>query len=312
VRVIPALAPTVRDPARYAPVFVLASARSYSSIVSMMIGQHPALFGTPELKLFAYPTLADLDASLPTEARRRGFTHRSPGLVRAVAELEFGAQTRQALTAAGRWLAERGDWTGADVLDLLMARISPRAVVEKSPEHVSEPGALARLAAAYPRAWYIHLIRHPVGTIRSMHEHLLRNLPGYPAGDFMRDCIAAWLDAHHRIVAFASRVPAERWLRLRAEDVLNDPTPHLVAVANWLEIASEAGAIDAMRHPERSPFACFAPAASGVSGGSDPAFLRDPRPHRVVEERNVDPRQLRSADPALWAKVQRATHELGY
>ena len=71
-------------------------------------------------------------------------------------------------------------------------------------------------------------------------------------------------------------------------------------------------AIDAMRHPERSPFACFAPAASGVIGGSDPAFLRDPRPHRVVEERNVHPRQLRSADPALWAKVQRATHELGY
>ncbi len=304
-------APPSRDRSRFAPVFVLASARSYSSIVSTMIGQHPDLFGFPELKLFAYPTVGELDASLPMEARERGFSHRSPGLVRAVAELEFGGQTPAALAAAGAWLAERAGWAGAHVLDLLMGRVSPRVAVEKSPEHVVQPNALARLAEAYPRARYIHLTRHPVSTIRSMHEHLLRNLPGYRDDDFTRQCVATWLRGHHRIVAFTRRLPNERWVRLRSEDVLNDST-QLVAVATWLGIRVEPQAIDEMRHAERSPFAHLAPASTGVSGGHDPAFLRDPRPHAVELQRGLSVPAGWSVDRALWAKVTSAARDLGY
>ena len=304
--------PPTRDATRFAPVFVLASARSYSSIVSAMLGQHPHLFGFPELKLFAYPTVGELDASLPREARERGFSHRAPGLVRALAELEYGGQNEPALAAAGAWLTERSGWPGEQVLDLLMTRVSPRVAVEKSPEHVVAPHALCRLAEAYPRARYVHLTRHPVSTIRSMHEHLLRTLPGYRDRDFTRYCITTWLRGHQRIAAFTRRLPPERRLRLRAEGVLNEPAPHLRAVAMWLGISAGEHALDAMRHPERSPFAGFAPAASGVSGGNDPAFLRDPQPHAVGLPRDLGPPEGWPSDPALWAKVRRAGRELGY
>ena len=89
-----------REPARFAPLFVLAPARSYSSVIVTMIGQHPELVGLPELKLFGHRTIGDLEHSLPVYWRQRGFTHRSPGLVRALAEFEFGGQTRRRIVAA--------------------------------------------------------------------------------------------------------------------------------------------------------------------------------------------------------------------
>ena len=88
-------APPTREPGRFTPLFVLAPARSYTSVVATMIGQHPDLAGLPELKLFSYQTIGELEASLPSYWIERGFTHRSPGLVRALAQLEFGKQTGQ-------------------------------------------------------------------------------------------------------------------------------------------------------------------------------------------------------------------------
>src|SRR5207244_12610901 len=99
----PRTRPAHRDGHRFAPVFILTSARSCSSVITSMIGQHPDLFGMPELKLFVFRTIGELDASLPAEARRLGFAHRSPGLVRAVAELEYGAQNTTNLAAAIPW-----------------------------------------------------------------------------------------------------------------------------------------------------------------------------------------------------------------
>jgi hypothetical protein len=61
-----------------------------------MIGQHPELVGLPELKLFCFRTVGELEASLPSYWRERGFTHRSPGLVRALAQYKLAARRRNA------------------------------------------------------------------------------------------------------------------------------------------------------------------------------------------------------------------------
>src|SRR5271157_2595651 len=172
--------PPSRDPARFSPVFVLAPARSFSSVVATMIGQHPELAGLPELKLFGFRTIGELESSLPAYWRERGFTHRSPGLVRALAEFEFGGQTPKRLLMARAWLTERARWSGADVLDHLLARLAPRTGVEKSPETVNDGAALRRAARAYPEARYLHLTRHPATTAASMGRHLETTLRGGP------------------------------------------------------------------------------------------------------------------------------------
>lgn len=277
-----------------------------------MLGQHPDLFGMPELKLFVFRTIGELDASLPAEARRLGFAHRSPGLVRAVAELEFGAQSTTNLEAAISWLKERPQWTGAHIFDVLMERVSPRIALEKSPEHVYGDAALARIARAYPRARYIHLTRHPVATIRSMNEHVQRSSPRPCDVDFIADCTRAWLASNELIISSTRRLPAERHLQIKAEDLLNGSTAGLRAVAVWLGVRADDTAIDAMLHPDRSPFACFAPRSSGVRGGYDPKFLADPHLHPIEVPTTLEAPAKWQTDPRTWDGIRRMAVQLGY
>lgn len=277
-----------------------------------MIGQHPELYGLPELKLFLFATIGELDASLPVEARERGFKHRSPGLVRALAELEYGTQNEETLAAAISWLKARPGWSGARVLDLLMERVSPRIAIEKSPEHVDRSATLARIFRAYPRARYLHLTRHPVTTVRSMNEHLQRSLPRSRKVDFTAHCTRFWLASNELIGSATRRLPAERRLRARAEDLLNDPVPNLRRIAIWLGVRADDAAIEAMLHPDRSSFARFVAGTSGVNSGYDPKFLADPRPHAVDLPTDMEAPVEWQADPQLWGEVARAAAKLGY
>jgi Sulfotransferase family len=301
-----------RDPARFAPVFVLAPPRSYTSVVTTMIGQHPDLMGLPELKLFAYRTIGDLEASLPQYWLKRGFTHRSPGLVRALAQFEFGGQTLANLARAQDWLKARASWSGTRVLDVLLGRLVPRTAVEKSPENVATAAALRRLASAYPRARYLHLTRHPVSTQVSMASHASRTVPEHPLSGQPMAGIAAWLDVHARITHFAARLAPGRVMRVRAEDVLNDPVPQLRAIAQWLELRADNDAIEAMRHPEASVFACPGPPGSGVVGGHDPGFLHNPVPRKVELCSTLDQPPGWQGEAHLWRRTVGLARRLGY
>jgi hypothetical protein len=301
-----------RDPYRFAPVFLLATARSCSSVVTAMIGQHPALCGLPELKLFAAPTIGEMEASLPRFWIERGVTHRSPGLVRALAEYLFGGQEAGALAAAREWLAERRDWPGEAVLDILLERIGPRIAVEKSPENAASDEALARLAEAYPEARYIHLTREPAATQRSMQAHWERVMPEHPLEGQPMLGFAAWVDVNRRILAFTAGLPAHRVLRLSAEDVLDGRPASLRTVAAWLGLAYEPAAIEAMGHPEASPFARPGPSESGIIGGYDPGFLADPVLRKLAPPPPLRQPEGWSGHAALWGMVTDLAERLGY
>lgn len=304
--------PLKREPNRFAPVFVLAPARSHTSVITTMVGRHPDLAGVPELKLFAYPTLGELEDSLPPFWIKRGVTHRSPGLVRAVAEFAFGGQTLTSLALAHGWLRERRHWSGADVFDVLMEPMRPRCCVEKSPEHVESDATLARLATAYPRARYLHLTRHPLTTQQSMARHMERIAGRAGSDDQPMAGIQAWFVTHARILQFADELPGSRYLRIRSEDVLNDQRASLAKIVAWLGLRADDSAINAMADPGASPFACFAPQGSGVVGGNDPDFLKDPTPHRVELPPNLDPPPGWPGEAEVWNVVRCLGDKLGY
>jgi hypothetical protein len=277
-----------------------------------MIGQHPELAGLPELKLFCYGTMGELEASLPRFWIERGIKHRSPGLVRAVAQFEFGGQEPDSLARAREWLSQRSHWSGAAVLDVLLEHLSPRTGVEKSPENVETDATLARLASAYPRARYLHLTRHPIATQRSLQNYYHRIVPGNEMPGQPMSGIAYWVETHCRILWFARALPRDRYLRVRAEDVLSDAGTQLRSIAAWLLIRDDETAIESMMHPEASPFANPGHADSGIVGGNDPSFLRDPirRPAEVLDSLDQPPAWV--ADSALWQTVVEMSDRLGY
>lgn len=276
-----------------------------------MIGQHPDLAGLPELKLFSYPTIGELQRSLPRYWLERGITHRSPGLLRALAEFKFGGQGRESISAAREWLRERAHWSGDAVFDVLMEHLSPRFAVEKSPENVSED-AIARLVSAYPMARYLHLTRHPVATQRSMQEHLKRTVPMYQQEGEPVKTIVSWYEAHRLILRFAAGLPANRYIRVRAEDILNDSRVQLLRIAAWLGIRTDDAAIERMTHPELSSFAKLGPRDSGAIGGNDPGFLRDPIPRRVEVFHDLTPPSGWTESPCTWRSIEALANRLGY
>jgi predicted RNA-binding Zn-ribbon protein involved in translation (DUF1610 family) len=281
-------------------------------VIVTMIGQHPELAGLPELKLFCYRSIGELEASLPTYWSERGFTHRSPGLVRALAQCKFGGQTPKRLAAARAWLQERAKWSGAEVLDVLHIQLSPRVAVEKSPETVNDWAALRRLARAYPNARYVHLTRHPATTADSMARHLHATLPDRAGGFDMTAGLTIWRDVHERILRFVASLPDDRAMRLKAEDVLNWPRERMRSVAQWLRLRDDGDAIEAMLHPEASPFAHLGPRRSGIVGGHDHKFLRDPIPHRVEVPSLFEPPPDWNSGPRAWRRIAALAEELGY
>ncbi|HKF00799.1 MAG TPA: sulfotransferase [Candidatus Sulfotelmatobacter sp.] len=301
-----------RDPDRFEPVFLLATPRSYSSVITAMIGQHPEMVGFPELKLFAYATVGDLEGSLPEYWRRRGARHRSPGLVRAVAQFVFGGQEIASLNEAQTWLRQRKHWSGADVLDFLLAFHSPRRGIEKSPENVESDEALRRLSSAYPRAKYLHLTRHPVSTQKSLQDHLLRRFPGYTMAGQPMLGIAGWVATQQRILSFAASLSPDRYVRIKGEDILGSPRSALASIAAWLGLRADDDAITAMMRPEESPFACEGPRGSGVTGGLDPEFLRNPGLRPVQPAPSLEPPAGWIDDARLWNCTVAIANELGY
>lgn len=277
-----------------------------------MIGQHPELAGVPELKLFCYPTIGALEASLPRFWIARGITHRSPGLVRALAEYAFGDQRPASISSARAWLKARAHWAGPDVLDVLQTLLRPRHLVEKSPENVLTDAALDQMSAAYPNARYLHLTRHPVTTQRSMQVHYQRVMPVYTHQDEPMAAIHAWYETHRRILCFTARLPRARTMQVRAEDILDEPEKRLRAIAAWLKLRTDDQTIEQMKHPERSPFARLGPAKTGIIGGNDHAFLCDPIPHQVPIPKTLDPPEGWRAEASIWPMVEELARRLGY
>jgi len=256
-----------------------------------MLGQHPELYGFPELKLFAWD---------------QGDAHRAPGLVRAIAEVVFRGQSPACLASASGWLEERASWSGRDLSDELQRRIAPRRAVEKSPEHALSDQALGRICDAYPQARFVHLVRHPLTTADSMRRHM--RLTDADATTF---CLFTWYETNFRLVELGTRLGRSQVVQVQAETTLSDPKRELARVAAWLGLRTDFAAVDAMLHPERSSFA--RPVVDPSLGDdNDPGFLRAPHLRPVISPPPLVPPVDWTGPDRLWTAITNLSATFGY
>ena len=271
------------------PLFILAPPRSFTTVVCAMIGQHPQMLGLPETNLFARDSYVEL------QEMYRKLSRLQHGLLRSVAQLGLGAQSAENVEVAKRWLCSHARDSTATLFNDLAAWALPHRLVDKSPLHVYNRDNLARIRRAFPNAFYLHLTRHPRGTCESMYALRQRVQKPRPRGGSLNELDAdpgmgarrgaidpelVWLSPHRTIVDFLKAVPPARQMRVRGEELLADPDTHLARIAAWLGIADDPTAIERMKHPEDSPFACFGP--PNARFGDDPNFLEKPwlRPYQ--------------------------------
>lgn len=288
-----------------APLFILCPMRSFSSVVCAVLGQHPQTYGLPEVNLFVADTAGEL---MQAHASR---PHAAHGLLRTLAQLRYGEQTESTVAAVLEWLNEHPQTTTAELFNEIVDAVAPRIAVDKTPRTVLSPGYLERCYEMFPDASFLHLTRHPRSTGKSLLNNLKRNSEW--GGTFDADRVDPeniWLRAHTNIVNFANTLPEGQCLRIKGEDLLTDPDTYLPQICEWLDIDSDADAIDDMLHPERSPYACYGPENARM--GNDPEFLEKPAFRRAVVKEPELYGPLEWSGEELRKETIKLARELGY
>src|SRR5205823_923920 len=139
-----------------APLFVLASPRSFSSVTCAMLGQHPKMYGLPETHLFTLRTVSEWW----THCSRSEWPMRH-GLLRAIAQIFFGEQTETTVKQAAGWILRREHFSTAYLFEVLTEELRPLILVEKSPGIVRRIEFMRRAYKMFPQARFMHLVRHP-------------------------------------------------------------------------------------------------------------------------------------------------------
>jgi hypothetical protein len=293
---------TDKAPLRQEPIFLLAPARSYSTVMVAMISGHPDIYGFPEMLLSTAETVGGLIEQKPKpwqtpvdlECRRNG-------VLRAVADVHERSQEEPAMRNAEQWLRERSSWSPWQLMDHLLRAIYPQIGVEKSPETIASSTALDHCIGHYPSARFIHLTRHPASTMRSMQMHWRYRLINLSEKALVAHSAKAWYLGHSRIVRKLSELPAWQWKRVRAEDVLRAPDIWLPQLLDWLGLDSDDEIVSRMTRTENWQFAHTG--RSGRLFGGDPKFMRAPVLRHVPEAGEI------RFDPS-WGLLDEMTEQM--
>ncbi len=226
--------------------YILTTPRSGSSLLRIMLAGHPRLFAPPELELLPYDSLRQR-----RERLSGGIDFMREGLIRAVMAIKnCEADEAQRIIADH----EKRDESVQAFHSLLLEWIGDRMLVDKSATYPMSPQTLARAEQSGDGNLYIHLVRHPLGTICSFEEARLdrvlkfQDRHRYSARQFAE---LLWIICHQNILDFLSGVAPQRQLQIRFEDLVRNPRPVIENICNLLGISFDPLLLDPYRQQER-------------------------------------------------------------
>lgn len=303
------------------PLFLLAPPRSFTSLVNAMLGQHPMMYGFPELNLFLVETMEEFWSGISQNGNRKSsyWPMMRHGLMRVVAQLFGGNQTLDTVSMAYRWIMVRKDIKSEEIYYTLCRKIAPLIPVEKSPAYIGKMEYLQRLYQAFPKARFIHLVRNPRGQCESILKVkggvrmlLFAGSVDLTGKEPIIDPQIAWHDGNVQIMDFLDILPDDRWIRIKGEDMLADPDKKLADICRWLGLPAGGSDIEAMKHPEDSPYAFVGPVNARL--GNDINFLKAPsmRPFKAKKYDLEEPLPWRSDKKPFYPQVLQLAKEFGY
>lgn len=228
------------------------------------------MYGLPELNLFMADNLAGVMNKL--QIIRPQSLH---GLLRVVAQVEYQSQTTATVEKASEWLRQHAHWNPGQFFGFLAERTGSPILIDKSPSTGLNPANLRRMYRAFPKAHFLHLVRHPRPTCNSIHQlqqKSARSRSVNQTTDLSPEQL--WLKINRNILAFTDRLPPGQAMLLQGERLLAQPELYLMQIVDWLGLNSASQNLAAMLHPEQSPYAFIGP--PNALFGNDPNFLRNP------------------------------------
>lgn len=297
-----------------APVWILAAPFSGASWLASCLGCHPQLYATPELNLLMADTVGEL-----LDIFDIGQGAHAHGLLRTIAELEFGGQTDFGVVQARAWLDAHRALRSGELAMWLAEKVAPRRLVTPDSEAALRPMNLRRLLAQMPGSSIVHLVRHPWEQgclLAAWARERLFVPPDFKDHAFRPpqvDPQIPWLRANANLDRLRATWPANRWRLEHSEAIEQDAASTLAGLCQWLGIVDDEAAQAAMRQPEAWTYAGHGPgnAAFGLE-----AELTEPFSDRTLQLAAVV-RLTRALpwrdDGALFdAQVRRLAQAFGY
>ncbi|MBK1989432.1 sulfotransferase [Sphaerospermopsis aphanizomenoides BCCUSP55] len=228
-------------------VFVLSSPRSGSTLLRIILAGNPQLFAPPELHLLDYNTLAQRKAALDNKLN----SHLLEGTIRAI------MQIKNCSPEEARKLMEAYEVQGLSTKSfygILQEWIGNRILVDKTPTYPFHLDFLRRAEMQFSEPLYIHLVRHPYGMIRSFEDAKLDQLVSFMReSSFTRKQLGEllWLVSQQNLLQFLGEIPHHRQLRIRFEDLVNDPESIAQQICNFLNIDFNLEMLDPYKEKEQ-------------------------------------------------------------
>lgn len=295
------------------PIIILGTGRSFTSVISCMIGEHPDMIGLPETNIFCDATLGEVYDRFS----RRSNMFRRAGLMRTLAQFHDGAQTDETIDAAEQFVLERRHWSATEIAAHIAKLAAPRGIVEKSISTCRRPETLARAYEAWPDALFIHTTRQPESIVHSMQSRIDSAREQGKGGKRVEQQLAAqgleeyFTRLTSTVLEFMATLPPGRGMNLNGENFLNDARPYCRQICEWAGLDGSDASIEAMMHPENNPFAHRGP--EKAVGGMSRSFLDNPtysgKPVQAAPL-SIDVQDAQ-VDPTL-RKMALLGHRLGY
>lgn len=251
----PFSAPAVR--AAPAPIFIVGSPRSGTSILAWCLGQHSNLLALEESGWMG-DLAVDLGVRYAAGSRRGERSQLSAmGVGRDAFMAEFGAAIDNLVA---RYRSNHSD---------LLATAGKARWIDGTPEYSLHICALRKL---FPAAKFVHIVREVDAVVASMLNFHRLNGEALVAGP--ADAYAYWLATVGACLAAERALGPEVVRRVRYADLVGRPEPTLRELSEFLGEAYEP--------------ACYAPLLTRINSSNVP-------PDYVIDIDQVAPEQLRAA-----------------
>jgi acyl transferase domain-containing protein/acyl carrier protein len=204
--------------------FILSSPRSGSTLLRVMLAGHPNIFCPPELHLLPFDSM---------KSRREilGESYLDEGLTRVVMEV-MGMNVSQSK-------AMIQDWTEKDlpveaVYEILLEKVKPQLLVDKSPSYAYRLEALERAELLFESPKYIFLSRHPYAMMESFVRNRFDKLLGVESGDPLDIAEQIWATMNANVLDFFDGLDPARYHTVQFEDLVAEPGKSMTAICDFL------------------------------------------------------------------------------
>jgi aryl carrier-like protein len=210
-------------------IFILSPPRSGSTLLRVILGGHPQLFAPPEMYLLPYKTLRERKAIL---SGRKNY--QLEGVIRTVMQIQgCNAEEAQHLLQD----LEEKQLTVKQFYGLLQQWIAGKILVDKTPAYTYNLEILKRAEVCFENPLYIHLLRHPYGTIRSIEESRIDLLiEGETSLTTREKAELLWLLSHQNILEFLKHIPESRQYQLKFENLVKFPQNTVAGICQFLGV----------------------------------------------------------------------------